>query len=117
MIFTAATLHRGALAIVSRREVGPVQEPPLAGRSWLATVSSLSELSRRTEDDELEFCARSRVAPDFTSARVNNIYVSSVQSWFLTLLKYLQAHAENRALRPVSLAGHSDMGGHLIDTA
>jgi uncharacterized protein len=45
---------------------------------------------------------------------VNNIYVSSVNHGF-DPLKYLQAMPKSR-VRQFHLAGHSDMGGHLIDT-
>jgi uncharacterized protein (UPF0276 family) len=45
---------------------------------------------------------------------INNIYVSSVNHGF-DPLKYLQAMPKSR-VRQFHLAGHSDMGGHLIDT-
>jgi uncharacterized protein (UPF0276 family) len=45
---------------------------------------------------------------------VNNIYVSSVNHGF-DPVKYLQAMPKSR-VRQIHLAGHSDMGGHLIDT-
>jgi uncharacterized protein (UPF0276 family) len=44
----------------------------------------------------------------------NNIYVSSVNHGF-DPAKYLQAMPASR-VRQLHLAGHSDMGGHLIDT-
>jgi uncharacterized protein (UPF0276 family) len=45
---------------------------------------------------------------------INNIYVSSVNHGF-DPLKYLQAMPKAR-VHQFHLAGHSDMGGHLIDT-
>jgi uncharacterized protein len=45
---------------------------------------------------------------------INNIYVSSVNHGF-DPLKYLQAMPKSR-VRQFHLAGHSNMGGHLIDT-
>ncbi len=45
---------------------------------------------------------------------INNIYVSSVNHGF-DALTYLQAMPKSR-VRQFHLAGHSDLGGHLIDT-
>jgi uncharacterized protein (UPF0276 family) len=45
---------------------------------------------------------------------VNNIYVSSVNHGF-DPVDYLRAMPKNR-VRQIHLAGHSDLGGHLIDT-
>ena len=45
---------------------------------------------------------------------INNIYVSSVNHGF-DPLTYLQAIPKER-VRQFHLAGHSDLGGHLIDT-
>jgi uncharacterized protein len=45
---------------------------------------------------------------------INNIYVSSVNHGF-DATHYLQAMPKSR-VRQFHLAGHSDMGGHLIDT-
>jgi uncharacterized protein (UPF0276 family) len=45
---------------------------------------------------------------------INNIYVSSVNHGF-DPLTYLQAMPRER-VRQFHLAGHSDLGGHLIDT-
>jgi len=45
---------------------------------------------------------------------INNIYVSSVNHGF-DPVKYLQAMPKSR-VRQFHLAGHSNMGGHLIDT-
>jgi hypothetical protein len=45
---------------------------------------------------------------------INNIYVSSVNHGF-DPLKYLAAVPKSR-VRQFHLAGHSNMGGHLIDT-
>jgi uncharacterized protein (UPF0276 family) len=45
---------------------------------------------------------------------INNIYVSSVNHGF-DAVKYLQSMPKSR-VRQFHLAGHSDMGGHLIDT-
>jgi uncharacterized protein len=45
---------------------------------------------------------------------INNIYVSSVNHGF-DPAEYLQAMPASR-VRQLHLAGHSDMGGHLIDT-
>jgi uncharacterized protein (UPF0276 family) len=45
---------------------------------------------------------------------INNIYVSSVNHGFEPLT-YLQAMPRER-VRQFHLAGHSDLGGHLIDT-
>jgi hypothetical protein len=45
---------------------------------------------------------------------INNIYVSSVNHGF-DPVEYLQAVPKSR-VRQLHLAGHSNMGGHLIDT-
>jgi hypothetical protein len=45
---------------------------------------------------------------------INNIYVSSVNHGF-DAVQYLQAMPKSR-VRQFHLAGHSDLGGHLIDT-
>ena len=45
---------------------------------------------------------------------INNIYVSSVNHGF-DAITYLQAMPKSR-VRQLHLAGHSDLGGHLIDT-
>ena len=45
---------------------------------------------------------------------INNIYVSSVNHGF-DALTYLEAMPRDR-VRQFHLAGHSDLGGHLIDT-
>jgi uncharacterized protein len=45
---------------------------------------------------------------------INNIYVSSVNHGF-DALAYLEAMPKDR-VRQFHLAGHSDLGGHLIDT-
>jgi uncharacterized protein len=45
---------------------------------------------------------------------INNIYVSSVNHGF-DALTYLRAMPKDR-VRQLHLAGHSDLGGHLIDT-
>jgi uncharacterized protein len=45
---------------------------------------------------------------------INNIYVSSINHGF-DPLAYLQAMPRER-VRQFHLAGHSDLGGHLIDT-
>jgi uncharacterized protein (UPF0276 family) len=45
---------------------------------------------------------------------INNIYVSSVNHGF-DALTYLRSMPKDR-VRQLHLAGHSDLGGHLIDT-
>jgi uncharacterized protein (UPF0276 family) len=45
---------------------------------------------------------------------INNIYVSSINHGF-DAVEYLRAMPKQR-VRQFHLAGHSDMGGHLIDT-
>ncbi len=93
--------------------VGQVQDA-LGRQILLENVSSyLSfQASELTEWDFLREVARR--ADCAILLDINNIYVSSVNHGFDPLV-YLQAIPKER-VRQFHLAGHSDMGGHLIDT-
>lgn len=101
-----------ALASVAAR-VGQVQDA-LGRQILLENVSSyLSfQASELTEWDFLSEVARR--ADCAILLDINNIYVSGVNHGFDPLV-YLQAIPKER-VRQFHLAGHSDMGGHLIDT-
>jgi uncharacterized protein (UPF0276 family) len=101
-----------ALASVVAR-VGQVQDA-LGRQILLENVSSyLSfQASELTEWDFLREVAQR--ADCAVLLDINNIYVSSVNHGFDPLV-YLQAIPKER-VRQFHLAGHSDMGGHLIDT-
>jgi uncharacterized protein len=98
-------------AVVAR--VGEVQEA-LGRRILLENVSSYLSF-RESEMTEWEFLSEvARRADCAILLDINNIYVSSVNHGF-DALKYLRAVPKDR-VRQLHLAGHSDLGGHLIDT-
>jgi uncharacterized protein len=101
-----------ALASVVER-VGQVQDA-LGRQILLENVSSY--LTYRASDmSEWEFLREVAERADCAILLdINNIYVSSVNHGFDPLL-YLQAMPRER-VRQFHLAGHSDLGGHLIDT-
>jgi uncharacterized protein (UPF0276 family) len=101
-----------ALALVVAR-VGEVQD--LLGRQLLLENVS-SYLSYRESDmTEWEFVREVAERADCALLLdVNNVYVSSVNHGF-DPLQYLRAMPPAR-VRQLHLAGHSDEGGHLIDT-
>ena len=101
-----------ALASVVER-VGQVQDA-LGRQILLENVSSY--LTYRASDmSEWEFLREVAERADCAILLdVNNIYVSSVNHGF-DPLTYLQAMPRER-VRQFHLAGHSDLGGHLIDT-
>jgi uncharacterized protein (UPF0276 family) len=101
-----------ALATVVAR-VGEVQDA-LGRQLLLENVSSY--LSYRASDmTEWEFLGEvARRADCSILLDINNIYVSSVNHGFDPIL-YLHAVPKDR-VRQFHLAGHSDLGGHLIDT-
>jgi uncharacterized protein len=101
-----------ALACVIER-VGQVQET-LGRQILLENVSSY--LSFHASDmSEWEFLREVAERADCAILLdINNIYVSSINHGF-DPLTYLLAMPKNR-VRQFHLAGHSDMGGHLIDT-
>jgi uncharacterized protein (UPF0276 family) len=101
-----------ALASVVER-VGQVQDA-LGRQILLENVSSY--LTYRASDmSEWEFLREVAERADCAILLdVNNIYVSSVNHGF-DPLTYLQAIPRER-VRQFHLAGHSDLGGHLIDT-
>jgi uncharacterized protein len=101
-----------ALACVVER-VGRVQEA-LGRQILLENVSSY--LSFHASDmSEWEFLREVAERADCAILLdINNIYVSSINHGF-DPLTYLRAMPKNR-VRQFHLAGHSDMGGHLIDT-
>jgi uncharacterized protein (UPF0276 family) len=93
--------------------VGEVQE--ILGRQLLLENVSSYLSFRSSEMTEWEFLAEVASRADCAILLdINNIYVSSVNHGF-DALKYLQAMPKSR-VRQFHLAGHSDMGGHLIDT-
>jgi hypothetical protein len=98
-------------AVVSR--VGEVQDA-LGRQILLENVSSY--LSYRDSDmTEWEFLrAVAQRADCAILLDINNIYVSSVNHGF-DASAYLQAMPQAR-VRQFHLAGHSNLGGHLIDT-
>jgi hypothetical protein len=101
-----------ALAAVVGR-VGEVQDA-LGRRLLLENVSSYLTY-RASEMTEWEFLREVAQRADCDILLdINNIYVSSVNHRF-DPSAYLQAMPTAR-VRQFHLAGHSDMGGHLIDT-
>jgi uncharacterized protein (UPF0276 family) len=101
-----------ALATVAAR-VGEVQDA-LGRQLLLENVSSY--LTYRDSDmSEWDFLSEvARRADCAILLDINNIYVSSVNHGF-DPSRYLRAVPKER-VRQFHLAGHSDMGGHLIDT-
>ncbi|MGB6307901.1 MAG: DUF692 domain-containing protein [Steroidobacteraceae bacterium] len=101
-----------ALATVVER-VGQVQDA-LGRQILLENVSSY--LTYRASDmSEWEFLREVAERADCAILLdINNIYVSSVNHGF-DPLTYLRAMPQER-VRQFHLAGHSDLGGHLIDT-
>jgi uncharacterized protein (UPF0276 family) len=93
--------------------VGQVQDA-LGRQILLENVSSY--LTYRASDmSEWEFLREVAERADCAILLdINNIYVSSVNHGF-DPLAYLQAMPRER-VRQFHLAGHSDLGGHLIDT-
>jgi uncharacterized protein len=101
-----------ALAAVAAR-VGAVQDA-LGQQILLENVSSYLTF-HASEMTEWEFLSEvSRRADCAILLDINNIYVSSVNHGF-DALHYLEAIPKDR-VRQFHLAGHSDLGGHLIDT-
>jgi uncharacterized protein len=101
-----------ALAVVVAR-VGQVQEA-LGRQILLENVSSYLTF-HASEMTEWEFLSEvARRADCAILLDINNIYVSSVNHGF-DALRYLHAVPRER-VRQFHLAGHSDLGGHLIDT-
>jgi hypothetical protein len=101
-----------ALASVVAR-VGQVQDA-LGRQILLENVSSYLAF-RESDMSEWEFLREVAQRADCAILLdINNIYVSSVNHGF-DPLTYLQAIPKDR-VRQFHLAGHSDMGGHLIDT-
>jgi uncharacterized protein (UPF0276 family) len=98
-------------AVVSR--VGQVQDA-LGRQILLENVSSYLSF-HASEMTEWEFLREvARRADCAILLDINNIYVSSVNHGF-DPLTYLAAIPKDR-VRQFHLAGHSDLGGHLIDT-
>jgi len=101
-----------ALALVVAR-VGQVQDA-LGRQILLENVSSYLTF-HASEMSEWEFLHEVAQRADCAILLdINNIYVSSVNHGF-DPLTYLRAIPKDR-VRQFHLAGHSDMGGHLIDT-
>jgi uncharacterized protein (UPF0276 family) len=101
-----------ALAAVVAR-VGQVQEA-LGRQILLENVSSYLTY-QASEMSEWEFLREVAQRADCAILLdINNIYVSSVNHGF-DPLAYLHAIPKSR-VRQFHLAGHSDLGGHLIDT-
>ena len=101
-----------ALSAVAQR-VGQVQDA-LGRQILLENVSSYLSFYA-DEMTEWEFLREVAARADCNILLdINNIYVSSVNHGF-DPVKYLQAMPQSR-VRQFHLAGHSDMGGHLIDT-
>jgi uncharacterized protein len=101
-----------ALATVVAR-VEEVQER-LGRQILLENVSSYLEY-HTSEMSEWEFLSEvARRADCSILLDINNIYVSSVNHGF-DASTYLRAVPKDR-VRQFHLAGHSDLGGHLIDT-
>jgi uncharacterized protein (UPF0276 family) len=98
-------------SVVAR--VGRVQEA-LGRQILLENVSSYLSF-RASEMSEWEFLGEVAQRADCAILLdINNIYVSSINHGF-DPLTYLRAIPKHR-VRQFHLAGHSDMGGHLIDT-
>jgi uncharacterized protein (UPF0276 family) len=101
-----------ALASVAAR-VGQVQDA-LGRQILLENVSSYLTF-HASEMTEWEFLREVAARADCAILLdINNIYVSSVNHGFDPLI-YLEAIPTER-VRQFHLAGHSDLGGHLIDT-
>jgi uncharacterized protein len=101
-----------ALSLVVSR-VGQVQEA-LGRQILLENVSSYLTF-HASEMSEWEFLNEVAARADCNILLdINNIYVSSVNHGF-DPMTYLLAMPKSR-VRQFHLAGHSDMGGHLIDT-
>ena len=101
-----------ALALVAAR-VGQVQDA-LGRQILLENVSSYLAF-HASEMSEWEFlCEVAQRADCAVLLDINNIYVSSINHGF-DPLAYLRAIPKDR-VRQFHLAGHSDLGGHLIDT-
>jgi uncharacterized protein (UPF0276 family) len=97
--------------VVSR--VGQVQDA-LGRRILLENVSSYLTF-HASELSEWEFLSEVAQRADCDILLdINNIYVSSVNHGF-DAVEYLRAMPAPK-VRQFHLAGHSDMGGHLIDT-
>ena len=101
-----------ALALVVAR-VGQIQDA-LGRQILLENVSSYLAF-HESEMSEWEFLREVAARADCAILLdINNIYVSSVNHGF-DALTYLKAIPADR-VRQFHLAGHSDLGGHLIDT-
>ncbi len=101
-----------SLACVAAR-VGEVQDA-LGRQILLENVSSYLTY-RVSEMSEWDFLSEvARRADCAILLDINNIYVSAVNHGF-DPLRYLRAVPKDR-VRQFHLAGHSDMGDHLIDT-
>lgn len=101
-----------ALALVVAR-VGQVQDA-LGRQILLENVSSYLTF-HASEITEWQFLREVAERADCAILLdINNIYVSSVNHSF-DPIAYLQAIPKHR-VRQFHLAGHSDLGGHLIDT-
>jgi len=101
-----------ALAWVVAR-VGQVQDA-LGRQILLENVSSYLAF-HESDMSEWEFLREVAQRADCAILLdINNIYVSSVNHGF-DALTYLKAMPKDR-VRQLHLAGHSDLGGHLIDT-
>jgi len=98
-------------SVVSR--VGQVQDA-LGRRILLENVSSYLTF-HASDMSEWEFLREVAASADCDILLdINNIYVSSINHGF-DAVEYLRAMPKER-VRQFHLAGHSDMGGHLIDT-
>jgi uncharacterized protein (UPF0276 family) len=98
-------------SVVSR--VGQVQDA-LGRRILLENVSSYLTF-HASDMSEWEFLREVAASADCDILLdINNIYVSSINHGF-DAVEYLHAMPKQR-VRQFHLAGHSDMGGHLIDT-
>jgi uncharacterized protein (UPF0276 family) len=101
-----------ALALVVSR-VGQIQDA-LGRQILLENVSSYLEF-HESEMSEWEFLREVAERADCAILLdINNIYVSSVNHGF-DALTYLRSIPTDR-VRQLHLAGHSNLGGHLIDT-
>ena len=101
-----------ALATVVAR-VGEVQD--ILGRQLLLENVSSYLTFQESDMSEWEFLREVAERADCAILLdINNIYVSSVNHGF-DAKTYLHAMPKNR-VRQFHLAGHSDLGGHLIDT-
>jgi len=98
-------------AVVAR--VGQVQD--VLGRQILLENVSSYLTFNASDMSEWEFLAEVAVRADCNILLdINNIYVSSINHGF-DAMEYFAAMPKSR-VRQFHLAGHSDMGGHLIDT-